>query len=346
MTFFTRLFARRGRRATKRPILSLVTLEDRTTPNVGLPVPSNFTIVPVGTTANNVNTFSSFSAALSSMIYVGGTITVEPGALAPTAPISTVFLGLVIQGDPNVPSSILPALSLSVGGGLVTLNNLNLSSVTGNPQGSFTITRCTVGNINLVGGFNKTISQNYITGAVTVGGGGGTTPDQIVNNTFVGFSPTMLQMDQDNNAVVKGNTFIGAGVPTGTALTPQTAIDIQSSQNVMIANNTIRLPGNSVAAGSSGTFTAIAIGPSSTSSGTPPVVTYGPVSTGSILNNVLSAGTTGTGLPSRRCRATRPIPMATHSFSSRATISTTTPSASAAPAAAARRSAAIWAEAP
>jgi hypothetical protein len=301
--FLSRLFNCRRALPTRRPALTLLALEDRTTPSVGPPVPVSVTVLPAGSTPNNESTFLSFDAAINRLGYYGGTITVEPGALAPTGPLTINTLGVTIQGDPNVPGSILPPLNLTFHNNqVVSLLNLNLSSVTFDSN-IITIARSTVGNINLTGGTKRVISQNYITGEVILGTPQATaTSDQVVNNTFAGFSPTMLQLQQDNNAVIKGNSFFGAGVPTMSTITPgigigpQTAISIQSSQNVTVVNNVIRLPGDHVVNGATGVFTAIAIGPTTTSTGNPLVVTYGPVSTGSILNNVLSAGNTGTGL--------------------------------------------------
>jgi len=278
----------------------LLTLEDRTVLNVGPPVPGNVVLLPINSTPDNVGTFVSFDAALAKLGYFGGTMTIEPGAVVPSTPRTISTVGIILQGDPKVSSSILPPLNLTLDCPNVTLNNLNLASVTLDPQmvdlEYITITHCTVGNITLVGGtpaanpYPRTISQNYITGEVTLGPASGPIADRVTYNTFAGSGQTMLLLNQDNNAVVEGNTFLGGAIGA-----PQTAISIESSQNVMIVNNTIRLPGASVSSGA-GTDIGIAISPSTTSSGTPPVVTYGPVSTGSILNNVLSTANPGIGL--------------------------------------------------
>jgi len=294
MRLFAKLFERRSIRTFQRPSLGLVTLEDRA-------VPASVTVVPIGQTANNATTFLTLDAAVTAA-GAGGTVTVEPGAASSQTSAITQS-GITVQGDPNVPSSILPAFDVTINTNGVTLKNLNLSSVQVNSgMQAVTITRSTVGSITTQGGTGSgfdSISQNNIGGEVLLGvpgtlvGAPGSTSDQVLNNTFAGFSLNMLLLEQDNNATVQGNIFTGGGgvTTTGTPPTlidnaPQTAITIESSTNVSVSHNVIRLPGNTVAAGSTGVYTAIAIQASST----------GGVSSGSILNNVLSTGSTGTGL--------------------------------------------------
>jgi hypothetical protein len=294
---FAKLLKRRSDRMFQRPSLDLLTLEDRA-------VPASVTVLPIGQTANNVTTFLNLGAAITAA-GSGGTVTIEPGAASSqTSPITQS--GITIQGDPNVPSSILPAFDLTVNANAVTLKNLNLTSVQINSGiQNVTITRSTIGSITTDGGTGSgfdTITQNSITGEVSLGvpgtaGTPGSTSDHVLNNTFAGFSLNMLLLEQDNGAIVQGNTFTGGGgvTTTGTPPTlitnaPQTAITIESSTTVNVSNNVIRLPGNTVAAGSTGVYTAIAIQASMTTT------TTGGVSSGSILNNVLSTGTTGTGL--------------------------------------------------
>src|ERR1700722_18856382 len=139
MRLFAKLFERRSIRTFQRPSLSLVTLEDRA-------VPASVTVLPIGQTANNVTTFLSLDPAVTAA-GAGGTVTIEPGAASSqTSPITQS--GITIQGDPNVPSSILPAFDLTINTNGVTLKNLNLSSVQVNSgMQAVTITRSTVGSI-------------------------------------------------------------------------------------------------------------------------------------------------------------------------------------------------------
>src|SRR5579862_1743112 len=165
MNFSACLFAHRSSRAAQRPQLTLLSLEDRT-------VPASVTVVSVGSTPDNVTTFLALNDAVTAA-GKGGTVTIEPGSAAPTSIGPITESDLTIQGDPNVPSSILPALNLTINIGFVTLKNLNLSSVIVDQNNDFaTSTRSTVGSITIQGstsaGFN-TISQNYISGSVSLG---------------------------------------------------------------------------------------------------------------------------------------------------------------------------------
>src|SRR5213078_242001 len=101
-----------------------------------------------------------------------GVVTIEPGAVADFN-IDVTQTGLTIQGDPNVPSSILPAYNISIDANNVTLKNINVNFVSVNPGFSgLKVTRSTVGSIFISGGEtgngNNVITQNLITGDVTI----------------------------------------------------------------------------------------------------------------------------------------------------------------------------------
>src|SRR5438034_6086108 len=73
-----------------------------------------------------------------------GVVTIEPGASPdPVQPVTVTQNGLSIQGDPNVPASILPLFAITVAADNVTLTNLNLSSVGfGRSHSAATISKC------------------------------------------------------------------------------------------------------------------------------------------------------------------------------------------------------------
>jgi Domain of unknown function (DUF4214) len=246
--------------------LAVEALEDRT-------LPANLSVLPIVQPVDGTSTFHTLQDALA-VVTTGSTITIEPGAVADFNTDVTVG-NIMIQGDPNVPSSILPAYNLSVDASGVTLKNMNLNFVSVNAGFSnTTIFKSTVSSVFIQGGptanGSNVITQNQISSTVTVTGNtslGVATNDQITNNNFTGFGSPMLSVASDNGAVVKGNTFQGGGNITtdasGNNITgaPQTAIAINGGVNVVVANNTITLPGKAQPAGVTGTFIGIAVNP-------------------------------------------------------------------------------------
>jgi hypothetical protein len=290
----------KAKRQARQSRLALEVLEDRT-------LPAKVFVLPVDQVANNVTTFHTMQDALGAA-GIGGTITVEPGAVADSNTDITQN-NLLIQGDPNVPSSILPAYNLSVDASGVTLKNLNLNfvSVSAGFTG-ITITRSTVSSIFIQGGPGgngaNVISQNLITSSVTITGNttlGAPSNDRITNNTFTGFANTMLSVTADNGAVIQGNKFTGGGAitdaSTGTSVTgaPQTAIAINGGVNVLVANNNIKLPGNSVPAGATGAFQGITVSKFDPATAGLPAGTGTAAPVVNIQNNTINTGR-GTGL--------------------------------------------------
>src|SRR5205807_1521914 len=147
-------------------------------------------VVPLTTTANNSTTFYTLEDAIKSAGN-NGIVTVEPGAVADFN-IDITQNGLTIQGDPNVPSNILPSYNISIDANNVTLKNLNINFVSVNPGFSgLTVAHSTLNSVFVSGGptgnGNNTITQNYITSDVTIIGNtdmGVASNDQITNNTF------------------------------------------------------------------------------------------------------------------------------------------------------------------
>src|SRR5580692_1945018 len=116
MTWLTRLFPNNNQRVglgRRRPTkLGIERLEDRT-------VPAAVSVVPLTTVANNSTTFYTLQDAMNTA-GANGVITIEPGAIADYNDDITQN-NLTIQGDPNVPSSILPAYNISIDANNVTL---------------------------------------------------------------------------------------------------------------------------------------------------------------------------------------------------------------------------------
>jgi Domain of unknown function (DUF4214) len=305
MRLLSRLLSNR-KRTSNDPVpcppsrLGLEALEDRT-------LPASVFVLPVSQPTNNVTTFHTLQEALPAA-GSGGTVTIEPGAVADFNTDITQN-SLTIQGDLNVPSSILPAYNLSIDASGVTLKNLNLNFVSISAGfNSTSIFRSTVASIFIQGGpsfnGNNLISQNVITSSVTITGNttlGAATGDRITNNTFTGFADTMLSVSADNGAVIQGNTFMGGGAvatnSTGTSVpgSPQTAVAINGGVNVLVANNSITLPGNTTPAGVPGTFQGITVTKfDATTAGLPAgTATAAPVV--KVMNNAIATGR-GTGL--------------------------------------------------
>jgi hypothetical protein len=304
MKLFSRLFGNRNQTGThrRRPgHLGIERLEDRT-------VPASISVVPVTTTANNSTTFYALEDAIKSAGN-NGTVTIEPGAIADFN-VDITQNGLTIQGDPNVPSSILPGYNISIDANNVTLKNVNINFVSVNPGFSgLTVTHSTVDSIFISGGptgnGNNVITQNTITSDVTVIGNtnpGVATNDQITNNTFDSFSDSIISVSSDNGAVIQNNTINGAGSistnPSGNSITkaPQTGIEIDGGSGVKVANNTIVLAGqNGTPAGTTGSFIGIAVNPFNPATAGLPVGTPTGAANVQVLNNRIQTGK-GTGL--------------------------------------------------
>src|SRR5262249_53999208 len=193
----------------------------------------------------------------------GGTVTVLPGAVADATFITINQPNVTIQGDPNVPSSILPLYSLGVNASGVTLKNLNLGFVNVDAAAAgITLPRSPVDTTSTSGAptasGNNHITQNYITGSINVTGNtnfGSVTGDQITDNTFASFASAIITVAADNGAVIRGNQITGGAAITfdqeGNPQTgaPQVRIQVTGGQNLTIERNTIQIPGTGTPAG-------------------------------------------------------------------------------------------------
>jgi hypothetical protein len=218
----------------------LETLEDRLAPA------SVFVVAP-SAPADSTHYYSLRDAATAAG--ANGTVTIEPGASPGDAgAISITKPSLTIQGDPNVPGSILAEYSISVDASGVTLTNLRVALVTIDAGfQNTTISKSLVGSIvemqsNIMASLSNVITQNYITGTVTLNGNiGGPAGDLITNNTFAnrGISAFLLSLTQSSSTMVSANRFFGSEGGFGAAID---ATDTGSPSGLTtIANNSINL---------------------------------------------------------------------------------------------------------
>jgi hypothetical protein len=220
--------------------LSLEALEDRL-------APANVFVVPVSQASDVTHLYTLADAAAAAG--AGGVVTIEPGASPDlNQPVVVTQNGITIQGDPNVPGSILPAYDLKVLTSHVTLTNLNLASVQfGNLPGDSTaafntVSKCVIGQV-IEYGFVLTLTQNTITGNAKFAADYTHGAGQIItNNTFTSIAPMILEVDYSLGAtgtVISQNTFYGNTFG-------QVAIDLFNCQNAcVVANNVISLTGDS-----------------------------------------------------------------------------------------------------
>ena len=229
----------KSRRPRLRGRLNVESLEPRVTPTATFVVPFN---IP----ANNVTTFHSLFQAMNA---TGATlVTIEPGASPDMSGALTIpRSGMTIQGDPNVPAAILPSYQLSIQSGIsnVTLNNLNLSSVsigtaTGINSGLFnyTITNSVIGTFSDFGK-TTTLSQNAFNGPVKIiHDNQNEATDVVSNNLFTSSALILLEIDFGFGAQITGNKFFGDsgetaikladcnGFPPGPTLVAHNAINL------------------------------------------------------------------------------------------------------------------------
>jgi hypothetical protein len=241
--------------------------------------PANVFVVPLNV-ATDGSHFHTLTAALSAAT-ASGTVTIEPGTTPDPGQVTVTQAqnGVTIQGDPNVPGSILAVYNINVDANGVILNNLNLGIVSmGGGFSATSVTHCLVQNItelqsiSLNGG--STIAQNFITGTLALGGNtSAPVNDFIANNTFSSLSPVILSATTSAGDVITSNQFFGD-------VLNQTAIQLRDSGTsgvpTTVANNTIVLAG----AGSFGITVAQVTG----------------VTGVNVLNNSLNTNNMGQGL--------------------------------------------------
>ncbi len=244
MKTFKNLFRSPHRRFAKnrpqpnrlRTQLSLESLETRL-------VPASVQVVPFSQAVDGSH-FHTLGVAIGAA-GVNGVVTIEPGASPdPGSPVVVNVGEITIQGDPNVPASILPTYQLSVQADLVTLQNLKISSVvlgtaTGDVVSADTVEHCLINTLTAHGA-GSVFSQNTFTGSATfdqvgnVHGG-----DVIANNTFTGMVGGLLTLINCLGTQISQNTFFDDDVGN--------AIDLDNCGNgdptvpAIVADNSIAL---------------------------------------------------------------------------------------------------------
>jgi hypothetical protein len=216
--------------------LNLDALEDR------MLLANNLFVVPLNV-ATDAAHFHSLTSAVANA-GAGDRITIEPGANPDAGTVSVPVANLTIQGDPNVPGSILPKYDVFVSASGVTLYNLNLGGVeAGSAARNLTVARSQLVNFtedqgNFSAGQDR-LTQDVITGAVDLQGDTGfATGDEVDHDTFTSSAPVVLTLKHSNQARVHDNTIVGDGAG---------AIGIEvlaDSQSVVIANNHIDMTGS------------------------------------------------------------------------------------------------------
>jgi hypothetical protein len=236
---------------------------------------ANAFVVPLGVPGDGTH-FHSLGAALGSAVS-GETITIEPGAYSEVVSVSVA--GITIQGDPNIPGSILPRDDINLLASNVTLSNLNLGNVVvGSAFNHETVIRSQLLTFTEQGGLSQAghnvLSQNVITGSVDLQGNSPPTPtgDLIEHNTFTSHAQEILKLVNATSTTVQDNTFFGDG---------NGAVGVwvdSDSDHVLIANNKIEMSGTIA--------TALTLAN----------VDGGHTLAATVLNNTLDGGTNGTGL--------------------------------------------------
>jgi hypothetical protein len=180
--------------------------------------PANVLVVPISQAIDGSH-FHTLTAAIAAA-GTNGVVTVEPGATADSFqfPVVVNQPGIIIQGDPNVPASILPAYLLSIQASAVKLQNLNISTIVLGPStadtfSADTVNGCLIGNLtSYVAG--SVFTQNTFTGSADfnqVGPAQG--GDLIANNTFApASSAPALDVGNSVGTVIQHNTFFMDGI--------------------------------------------------------------------------------------------------------------------------------------
>src|SRR5262245_37740137 len=148
MSWFTRFAKTSAKKKTashsdRRARLRLEGLETRL-------APASVFVVPLSVAADGAH-FHSLTAALP-VAGTGGTVTIEPGTTPDPVAVNVGQPSIVIQGDLNIPASILGRYDINVLANAVTLQNLNL------------------GNVQFGGGFSSSlITKNLIVNLTELG---------------------------------------------------------------------------------------------------------------------------------------------------------------------------------
>jgi hypothetical protein len=229
-----RLFQTKHRKATLpnplghlRARLNLEGLETRLLPASAFVVPVSQPVDPT-----HVHTI----AAAVQIAGDNGVVTIEPGASPDPVAYTIGNTGITIQGDPNVPASILPFENMLFTGENGTLSNLNLRSLqlgitAGDTSTSGNhVSRCVIKHLYEYG-VQSTFTQNTINGNAIFYGNPSlsTNGDLVANNLIIGTAIGTQAADADllifdcdgitvtQNTLIsnKGITLVDSGKPGG-----------------------------------------------------------------------------------------------------------------------------------
>jgi hypothetical protein len=209
-------------------------------------VPASVFVVPASQIVDATTHFHTLADAITAA-GSGGLVTIEPGASPdPTQPINVPSSqsGLTIQGDPNVPASILPEEQLTVDGAATTLTNLNLGSLSldGDSSGD-TVSKCLIVSLSEFARASS-LTQNTITGSAVVQPRVFVFPSNgsvlIVNNTFTSVGAPLLTITACTGVTVTGNTFSSGDILNPIILVKDAGT---SGAPITIANNTLAVTG-------------------------------------------------------------------------------------------------------
>jgi hypothetical protein len=215
--------------------LALETLEERL-------VPASTFVVPVSQVADTVH-FHTLAEALTAA-GDGGTVTIEPGASRDsTQPVTVTQNALTLQGEPNVPASILPAEDVTVTGVGDALTNLNLLSLsTGSFASGARVSKCLI--VTLTGfARGSTYTQNTITGSAVLQPLGLPRLSGnvlVANNAFTSNGVGLLSISGGTGITVTSNTFAAAAANAVVIAVTDAG---SSTAPIVISNNTIASSG-------------------------------------------------------------------------------------------------------
>ncbi|HEV3079110.1 MAG TPA: hypothetical protein VGY66_05000 [Gemmataceae bacterium] len=159
--------------------------------------------------------FHTLAAAIAA---TGGIVTIEPGASPDARALIISENNLTIQGDPNVPATILPSENITFTGANGTLTNLNLGTLQlgvtpGNTSTSGNyVSKCLIYTL-IENGVSSIFTQNTITHGASFNGvqssvGGTANNDQVSNNLFTKNNGIAdLQIFGCDGTIVEGNVF-------------------------------------------------------------------------------------------------------------------------------------------
>src|SRR6516162_5875838 len=136
-------------------------------------VPAQIFVVPASQMADATHLHTLQQAVVAAG--TGGAVTIEPGGAPDLGPVRVTQDSILIQGEPNVPASILPSYEIDAQASGVRLTSLNLSSLT---LGSETflserneISKCLIKGVTAYDSKSR-FSQNTFVGVVAVFGFG------------------------------------------------------------------------------------------------------------------------------------------------------------------------------